>query len=87
MTIDNIAQVVGLCAGLLTTVSFLPQVIRTVKTKSSRDLSLGMVLLVMAGILLWLIFGILKGEWPIIIANTVTFFLAAILLACKLKFK
>jgi MtN3 and saliva related transmembrane protein len=78
---------VGLCAGFLTTASFLPQVVRTVRTKSSRDLSLGMVILFIAGILMWLLFGIMKGEWPIIIANAVTFFLAIILLVCKVKYK
>jgi MtN3 and saliva related transmembrane protein len=83
----DLITTIGLLAGTLTTISFLPQVIRVFKTHSTRDLSLTMFLLFIAGVLLWLIYGILNHQSPIIIANSVTFVLAMIILIAKIIYK
>jgi len=60
----------GYLAGILTVTSFIPQVTRTWKTKNTRDLSLGMFVLLMTASSLWIIYGILIKEWPVILTNT-----------------
>lgn len=76
----------GLTAGILTTVAFVPQVIHTWKTKSAKDLSLSMCFILCSGVFLWLIYGFIVSDIPIIIANFVTFLLAMTLLYFKLTF-
>jgi MtN3 and saliva related transmembrane protein len=83
----NLVQVLGLAAGSLTTVAFLPQVIKTWKSGSAKDLSLGMFSFFCLGVLLWLIYGILVHDVPVIAANMVTLLLASTLLYFKLRFK
>lgn len=78
---------VGYIAGALTTLSFVPQVIRAWKLKETRDLSLAMLLLFAMGILLWTFYGIWTGSMPIIAANVITFFLILILLGMKIKYR
>lgn len=85
MTIDT-PRIIGLIAGILTTASLLPQLIRTIKTKSAKDLSLGMFLFFVLGIICWLTYGIMVQEWPIIAANIITLIMAVILLVCKIKY-
>src|SRR3569832_681532 len=65
-------NLLGLTAGCLTTVSFLPQVVKTWKSRSADDISSGMFALFSAGVLLWLLYGLELGALPIIIANTIT---------------
>ena len=77
---------IGYFAGFLTTVAFVPQVLKTWKSKSASDLSLGMFLVFSLGVLCWLIYGILLVEVPIVFWNTVTLILALALLIMKLKF-
>ncbi|HBD94071.1 MAG TPA: hypothetical protein DC057_07855, partial [Spirochaetia bacterium] len=61
----NITEIIGICAGILTTISFLPQVILIFKTKHTKDLSLGMFVMFTAGITLWLVYGISIGSFSI----------------------
>ena len=68
----NPVTLLGLVAGTLTTFAFVPQVIKTWKTKSAGDLSLGTMSLICTGVLLWLIYGLLIGDVPVIAANAVT---------------
>jgi MtN3 and saliva related transmembrane protein len=82
---DN-ATLVGYFAGFLTTVSFVPQVLKTWKSKSASDLSLGMFSAFSLGVLCWLIYGVLLGEFPMIFWNAVTLTFALALLVMKLKF-
>jgi len=77
---------IGIIAGSLTTIAFLPQVIHVLKTKSTEDISLGMYVVFTSGVVFWLIYGILLGAWPVIIANVVTFILALIVLVLKLRY-
>lgn len=77
---------IGYLAGTLTTVSFLPQVIRSYKTRSTHDISFKMLLLFGAGMLLWTIYGFLVNSLPIIAANVITFALVVVLMAMKVKY-
>ena len=79
--------IVGYIAGALTTLSFVPQVIRAWKLRETRDLSLAMLLFFAAGVLLWTLYGIWTGSMPIIAANVITFFLILILLWMKIRYQ
>ena len=68
----TLTTIIGLAAGGITTFAYVPQVIRTWRTKSSGDLSLGMFGLLMVGVVLWLTYGLMINDVPIIIANVVT---------------
>jgi MtN3 and saliva related transmembrane protein len=83
----NSIQLLGLFAGTLTTAAFLPQVIKTWKSRSAKDLSLGMFSLFCLGVMLWLVYGIMVRDIPVIAANLVTLMLASTLLVFKLRFK
>lgn len=80
-------MILGLVAAGLTTVAFIPQVHKTWKSRSAKDLSLGMYLIFSSGVILWLIYGILKEDIPIIAANVVTLSLTLILLYFKIFYK
>lgn len=79
-----IPDLVGYLAATLTTVSFLPQAVLTLKTRDTDSLSLGMYSLFTSGVLLWLIYGIYLANPAIIAANAVTFLLAAVILSIKI---
>jgi MtN3 and saliva related transmembrane protein len=83
----NAIQVLGLVAGSLTTAAFFPQVLKTWKTRSAKDLSLGMFSLFCMGVALWLIYGFMVNDIPVIAANMITLMLASTLLFFKLRFK
>jgi len=78
--------VLGLLAGTLTTISFIPQVIKTWKYKETKDISLLMYIIFFTGILLWFSYGILINNTPIIIANGVSLVLVFIVLALKIRY-
>jgi len=77
-------EIIGYLAATLTTASFLPQAILTIKTRDTSSLSLSMYSLFTLGVFCWLIYGIYIADKAIIFANTITFFLAASILACKI---
>lgn len=77
----------GLVAAVCTTVAFVPQVIKTVRSRDTRSISLPMYALFTSGIFLWLVYGILQDDLPIIAANSITCVLAAVVLAYKLKYR
>lgn len=85
MEIDYIA-VLGFIAGTLTTASFFPQVLKTIKIKETKDLSLSMYIVLATGIFMWTVYGILIGSVPVILANAVSFILATIILILKVKY-
>jgi MtN3 and saliva related transmembrane protein len=84
---NNFTQILGLVAGACTTIAFLPQVLKTWKSRSAKDLSLGMFSFFCFGVLLWLIYGIMDNNVPVIAANLLTLMLASTLLFFKLRFK
>jgi MtN3 and saliva related transmembrane protein len=77
---------VGYLAGALTTISFVPQVLKAVTMRETRDLSLAMLVLFGVGIFLWTLYGLWVNSLPIIAANVVTFFLILVLLFLKMKY-
>jgi len=79
-------SIIGYVAGTCTTLAFLPQVIRTWKTRSTEDISLGMFSLMVFGIGLWLFYGVVTEDWPLIIADGFSLFLAAMILLMKVRF-
>ncbi len=83
----NWLTLIGLLAATCTTISFLPQAIKIIKTKHTKDLSLGMYLILTIGVFLWSVYGILIDDLPLVIANTTTFLLTATILILKIKHK
>lgn len=81
----EINEFFGSIAGLLTTVSFFPQVYKTFKTKSAKDLSLFMFGLFTLGIIFWLVYGILINSRPVIISNSITLVSSALILFYKIR--
>ena len=79
-------EILGLTAGTITSITFLPQVIQVYKTKSAKDISLSMVLLLTVGVAMWLVYGILILNAAIIYTNSMVLAMAIILLYFKWKF-
>ncbi|WP_109302309.1 SemiSWEET family sugar transporter [Aquimarina sp. AU474] len=83
----NSIEILGLVAAVLTTAAFLPQVYKTWKTKSTDSLSLSMLLIFVSGVLCWLVYGVLIGSFPIILANFVTAISGFLLIFFKCRYK
>jgi MtN3 and saliva related transmembrane protein len=79
----QITELIGFLAGTMTTVSFIPQLAKTWKTKSAGDLSMGTLVIFSAGVLLWLTYGLLLHSWPMIGANGLTLAETVFLMAMK----
>lgn len=82
----NFEFIIGLIAGLLCTISFLPQVIKIIKTRHTKDLSLITFSIFSLGVFLWLIYGILIEKLPVILANGITLILVIIILVLKIRY-
>ncbi len=81
----NTIDLVGYAAAFCTTVAYIPQVMRVWQTRSTDDISLRMYLVLALGLALWAVFGVFKGEMPIVVANVISFALASSILAFKLR--
>lgn len=81
---SNAAEWIGYAAATLTTLSFVPQAWHTFQTRDVRGISLGMYSAFTLGVLLWLLYGVMIGAWPVIVANFITLALAASILTMKL---
>lgn len=79
-------QTIGLLAGLCTTIAFVPQVVKCWRSRSTSDISLGMFLIMTLGVGLWLAYGFLSHDLPLILANGVTFVLVLLVLLMKVRF-
>ncbi|MEZ4875404.1 MAG: SemiSWEET transporter [Flavobacteriaceae bacterium] len=77
----------GNIAAFLTTMSFLPQAVKTIKSKNTRQLSLPMYVMFVSGVFLWICYGVSNNQLPIIVGNAVTFVLAGTILWYKLREK
>jgi len=82
----DFVTVLGLSAGTLTVIAFFPQLLKVWRTKSTRDISLGMFSIFCAGVLLWFVYGLVIDDLPIIIANFLTFVQALIIVMFKIKY-
>jgi MtN3 and saliva related transmembrane protein len=80
-------DIIGYLAAVLTTLSFVPQAWHTFRTRDVSGISLGMYSAFTLGVALWLVYGLLLGAWPIVLANVITLALAAAILVMKLRFR
>jgi MtN3 and saliva related transmembrane protein len=80
-------EAIGLLAGTLTTIAFVPQMLKIYRTKSGKDISARMFSLFSAGIVLWLIYGILLRSLPLILSNVVTLSLSLTIIALKIRYR
>ena len=78
---------IGLAAAFCTTISFLPQAIKVIKTRHTKDLSLSMYSIFTSGVFLWLLYGLLINDLPMILANIVTLVFALTILVMKIRYK
>jgi MtN3 and saliva related transmembrane protein len=83
----NSISLVGYLAAFCTTISFLPQAIKTIRTKDTSGISLYMYGLFTIGTLFWLIYGIKSGAVPVAVANAITLLFASIILGYKIRYK
>lgn len=80
-------EVMGLLGALLSSITFIPQVVRTWQIKSAGDLSMGMLLIVFSSTIVWLVYGFALDLLPVIIANGIISILSLVLIYFKIKFK
>lgn len=81
-----IVEILGYISATLTTIAFLPQIIKTLKTKSAKDVSMGMFVLFTIGVFLWAVYGVLTNTYPVLIANVVIFCLSLTQIILKIKY-
>jgi len=79
--------ILGLAAATCTTVAFVPQLIKVWKSRSTHDISLAMYVVVCVGVALWLIYGLLLQDVPLIVANAITLVIACGILAMKIRYR
>lgn len=82
----EISTIIGSMAAILTTSSFVPQAVKIIRTRSTRDISLWMYIVLTTGSFCWLVYGILLSEPPLIFANLIGFTLTFIILILKIKY-
>ncbi|MBI2009897.1 MAG: SemiSWEET transporter [Candidatus Chisholmbacteria bacterium] len=77
----------GIVAGIITTSSFIPQLVKSWRTRHTKDLSLPMYLTLDLGIILWFLYGILTNDLPVLLANGVAFILSTTIIILKIRYK
>ena len=77
---------IGYIAAFCTTIAFVPQIVRVLKLRSAREISLGMALIFSFGVIMWLVYGLMLHSWPVIIANAATLLLSVSLVVLKLYY-
>lgn len=80
-------DILGLVAGTCTTIAFIPQVRQVWRTRSARDISVGMYSIFIVGVALWLVYGLVVHAMPVVLSNCITLGLAGAVLAMKLRFE
>jgi MtN3 and saliva related transmembrane protein len=83
----NTTEVVGLIAGICTAVSLLPQLVKLIKTKKAEDLSLFYLVILLVGLSLWIWYGVLRDDMPIILTNSFSLLLNIVIIIIGIKFK
>ncbi|MCK1358506.1 SemiSWEET transporter [Bradyrhizobium sp. 199] len=81
-----VIKLIGFAAATCTTVAYAPQAIKVWKSRSTGDISLGMFLVMVLGLALWLVYGLLSGDAPLVVANAITIVLAGGILFMKLRY-
>ena len=85
--VDFFKNNLGYFAGLLTTIAFIPQVVKVWTSKSTSDISLIMFVIFTLGVLLWLIYGVIVNDYSLVVTNLVTFSLSLSILVAKILYK
>lgn len=80
-------QIIGIMAGICTSVSLLPQLIKIIKEKKVEDLSPFMLLILFTGLSLWVYYGVLREDWPIIITNSFSVLINGIMIVLLFRYK
>jgi len=83
----EVSEIVGVAAGVLTAASMLPQVIKTVKEKQASQVSVVMIIVLIAGISLWIWYGVMKDDKPIIYTNVFSLMVNFFMAGCKFKYR
>jgi len=83
----QVSEVVGVTAGVLTAASMLPQVIKTVKEKQASQVSVVMIIVLIAGVSLWIWYGVMKDDKPIIFTNAFSLIVNLFMAGCKFKYR
>ena len=83
----NYIELIGYIAAFSTTISFLPQAVKTIRTKDTSGISLSMYAVFTTGTFFWLLYGLLTPSAPVAVANFITFIFASIILVYKIRYK
>ncbi len=81
----NYIDTIGYIAAMCTTFAYIPQAVKVIKTNDTRSLSLVMYFILTVGVGLWFLYGVIREDWPLAIANAITFIFAFIILFIKAK--
>lgn len=82
----NWTEVVGISAGILTASSLIPQIVKTIKEKKAKDISIIMLLVLMTGVALWVVYGIMREDLPIIVTNSFSLLMNFVTLFLRFKY-
>ena len=80
-------ELVGIAAGICTSVSLLPQLVKMIKTKKADDISLFYLVILLTGLALWTVYGFMREDVPIIVTNALSFLLNATLIILGVRYK
>jgi len=83
----NAADILGYAAGILTAVTFLPQVLKTWKEKSAKDISLYMFVIAFVNEIMWLVYGAMINNWVIILTNAIMLLMSGTMIVLKIQYK
>jgi len=84
---NNSVQIIGLAAALLTSVSMIPQAVKSIRYQQYKELSMVTYSFLVSGVILWIIYGVIQKDWPVILANSIAFIPTSLILILKLKNK
>jgi MtN3 and saliva related transmembrane protein len=79
-------QVIGIAAGVLTSISMVPQLIKMIQKKEAKDVSIVMLLILMSGLVLWTVYGFMRDDVPIIATNCFSFLVNVVVLTLRIKY-
>lgn len=85
--LNNYSQYVGIIAGILTGVSLLPQLVKIIKEKKANSISFGMLGVLLAGLCVWIVYGALKKDYPIIVTNSFSLLTNIVIVVLTIKYK
>ena len=82
----NITQIIGIAAGVLTSIAMLPQLIKMIKEKKAENVSVVMLLVLISGLALWAVYGFMRDDLPVIVTNCFSFLLNVVVLTFRIKY-